>query len=105
MALALSGCHSANIVATVTNQTATPISLVQIEYPSASFGTQSIAPGHDFKYRFKVLGSGQMKITYTDTSEREHKFTGPTLVEGNEGSLHIVVTPAGVDWQPALVPK
>lgn len=99
-ALALSGCHSAYITATVSNHTPNPISVVQVEYPSASFGTQSIAPGGDFHYRFKVLGSGALKITWTDTAEHEQKATGPTLTEGTEGALAITVASDGVHWQP-----
>jgi len=99
-AFALAGCHSAYINATVLNRTSTPISLVQVEYPSASFGTQTIAPGADFHYRFKVLGSGPMKITWTDTAEHEQKSTGPTLTEGTEGALTVTVSPDGVHWQP-----
>lgn len=97
-----SGCHSAYVNATVSNRSASTISLVQVEYPSASFGTQSIAPGQDFKYRFKVLGSGNMKITYTDTAQVEHKFTGPELKEGNEGSLGIVVGDGKLGWNLSL---
>jgi hypothetical protein len=97
--LALSGCHSAYVNATVSNHTPAPVSLVQVEYPSASFGTQTIAPGADFHYRFKVLGSGPMKITYTDTTQHEQKSTGPTLHEGTEGQLAITVASDGVHWQ------
>jgi hypothetical protein len=104
-AFALTGCHSAYINATVSNRTTSPISLVQVEYPSASFGTQTIAPGADFHYRFKVLGSGPMKITYTDTAEHERKATGPTLNEGTEGALGITVAPDGVHWQPPIPTK
>jgi hypothetical protein len=103
--LALAGCRSANINATVSNRTAKPISLIQVEYPSASFGTQSLGPGQDFKYRFKVLGSGTMKITFDDAAQSEHKSTGPSLNEGSEGTLAIVVTDAGVLWQPAITTK
>jgi len=99
LALALAGCHSAYISATVSNRTDAPITLVQVEYPSASFGIQTIAPGQDFHYRFKILGSGSMKITYTDASQHDHKATGPTLQEGNEGALGIVVASDGVHWQ------
>jgi len=61
--------------------------------------------GQDFKYRFKVLGSGAVKITYTDTAEVEHKFTGPSLKEGNEGTLGIVVVNGKPDWNLSLVSK
>jgi len=102
MLAGLWGCKSAYVDAAVENRTAAPISLVQVEYPSASFGTQTIAPGADFHYRFKVLGSGEMKITWTDAAEHEHKATGPTLHEGAEGELGIVVANDGVQWHPPL---
>lgn len=102
---ALAGCHSAYIAATVSNRTAAPISVIQVEYPSASFGTQTIAPGADFHYRFKVLGSGSMKITWTDTAEHEQTATGPALTEGTEGALGITVAPDGVHWQVAPAAK
>jgi hypothetical protein len=105
IAIATSGCHSAYVNATISNRSTSTISLVQVEYPSASFGTQSIAPGQDFKYRFKVLGSGLMKVTYTDTSQVEHKFTGPSLQEGNEGALGVVVRDGTLDWNLSLASK
>ena len=103
--LPMSGCHSAYVNATISNHGPTPISLVQVEYPSASFGTQSIAPGQDFKYRFKVLGSGTLKVTYTDAAQVEHKFPGPPLKEGDEGALTVVVGVGKMDWNLALAPR
>ena len=98
----VSGCHSAHVNATVSNRSPSTISVVQVEYPSASFGTQSVAPGQDFKYRFKVLGSGTVRIIYTDTARVEHTFTGPQLREGDEGSLDIVVGAGKTDWNLRL---
>ena len=66
------GCHSAFIEATVQNHTAKPIELVEIDYPSASFGTQALQPGADFHYRFKVLGTGSTKLLWTDNAHAEH---------------------------------
>jgi hypothetical protein len=98
----ISGCHSAYVNATISNHGPTAISVVQMEYPSASFGTQSIAPGQEFKYRFKVLGSGTVKLTYTDAAQVEHKFTGPSLKEGDEGSLSAVVGAGDPGWNLSL---
>jgi hypothetical protein len=96
--LAVVGCHSANVYATIANRTARQISLIQVEYPSASFGKQTLAAGQTFKYRFKVLGSGQVKITYNDSSNHEHKSIGPTLSEGTDGTLAIDIAADGVHW-------
>lgn len=100
--IALSGCRSAHVEATVSNHTAQPISLVEVDYPSASFGTQNLAPGADFHYRFKVLGAGTMKLSYTDTARKEQTATGPYLKEDANGPMVIEITPAGVHWQTVL---
>jgi hypothetical protein len=94
------GCHSAFIDATISNHTPDPITLVELDYPSASFGTQTLAPGADFHYRFKVLGSGPLKFLFTDPARKDHTLPGPTLQEGDEGSLTVTLTPAGADWSP-----
>ena len=105
LCLTLSGCHSAYVEATVSNRTASPISLVEVDYPSASFGTQNLAPGADFHYRFKVLGSGPMKLLWTDNARKEHVEPGPGLKEDAEGSLAILITSTGVEWHPAATLK
>lgn len=97
--LALSGCHSAFVDATVSNRTLSTIPLIEVDYPSASFGTENLAPGNDFHYRFKVLGSGPLKVVYTDATQHEITASGPTLNEGDEGPLTLVFTPDGPHWQ------
>jgi hypothetical protein len=99
--IATAGCHSPYVAATVSNHTTHPIELLEVDYPSASFGTQNLAPGTDFHYRFKVLGSGSMKLLYTDNAHQDHNSNGPFLKESAEGPLTITITDAGVEWQPA----
>lgn len=98
----LAGCHSAYIDATVSNHTSTPIRLVEVDYPSASFGVQTLAPGQDFHYRFKVLGSGDLTLLYTDAATHDHKDKGPALYENDEGKLTVVVGPGGTEWREQL---
>ena len=102
LVLSLTGCHSAMIQATVHNGTGSPLQLIEVDYPSASFGTQDLAPGAEYKYRFKVLGSGNLKILYTDKSGKERTQDGPELHEGLEGQLLIDVAEGGVQWSPKL---
>ncbi|MDQ2833545.1 MAG: hypothetical protein M3Y50_07320 [Acidobacteriota bacterium] len=105
--IAGAGCHSPYVSATVSNRTAQPIELLEVDYPSASFGTENLAPGADFSYRFKVLGSGGMKLLYTDNARRDHTAEGPSLHEGAEGHLAIVISSTGVTWKadPAVARK
>jgi hypothetical protein len=102
--ITLAGCHSAFIEATVSNHTAEPLSVVEVDYPSASFGTQTLAPGQDFHYRFKVLGSGSTTVEWTDASHKVQKTSGPALREGDEGKLTIVFQPhADPTWGLQLI--
>ncbi len=97
--LLIAGCHSPYVEATVSNHTTQPLTLLEVDYPSASFGTQTLAPGADFHYRFKVLGSGNMKLTYADATHHDQKSDGPLLQEGAEGPVTITIAPDGVHWQ------
>ena len=104
--LGMVGCHSAYVDTVVSNRTGEAVSLVEVDYPAASFGTQTLVPGQEFKYRFKVSGSGAMKVSWTDARHQEHEVKGPELHEGDEGGLGIVVEPGGVvDWEQTLKPK
>ncbi|HEY6414269.1 MAG TPA: hypothetical protein VIX42_11320 [Edaphobacter sp.] len=103
--LIVTGCHSPYVEATVSNHTTQPLLLLEVDYPSASFGTQSLAAGADFHYRFKVLGSGKMKLTYTDSARHDQKSEGPFLKEGTEGPITITVASDGIHWQPAFTSK
>ncbi len=102
--LALAGCHSRYIAAVVSNRSGGPISPVEVDYPSASFGDESLAPGATYSYRFKVLGSGPTTVQWTDAAHHDHKASGPELREGDEGSLTITIGPTDApDWQLKLV--
>jgi hypothetical protein len=96
--LLISGCHSDHVLATISNHTSQPILLLEVDYPSASFGTQHLAPGADFHYKFKVLGTGNMHLTYTDQSHHDHKSEGPYLNEKADGPVHVIIAPDGVHW-------
>lgn len=103
--LFVAGCHSAMVDSTIQNRSGVSLSLLEIDYPSASFGTQNLADGSDFHYRFKVLGSGPLKLTYTDAGRHEHASNGPELHEGAEGLLTVVIEPANVRWQTTFRQK
>jgi hypothetical protein len=96
--LLATGCHSAFIDATISNHTGKPISPVEVDYPSASLGTPTLSPNQDFHYRFKVQGSGDLKLLYTDSAHVDHTAAGPHLSEGDEGSLAVTISPDGVHW-------
>ena len=99
----LAGCHSAFVEATIDNQGPSPVRLIEVDYPSASFGVESIASHAQFNYRFKIQGSGPLKIEFTDASGNLHNSEGPILTQGQEGHLAIVIqTTSQVSWEPQL---
>lgn len=101
----LSGCHSYHIEATVKNDTGGPISLLEIDYPSASFGADAVAQGKEFNHRIQTRGSGPLKVQYTDGSGKQIQITGPTLYEDQEGRMEVDLLPGGkADFHPALKP-
>lgn len=76
--------------------------LLEVDYPSASFGKEELAPNDDFHYRFKILGSGATKVSWTDADRQEHTVPGPQLNEGQHGSLRITLDAKTAIWQTSL---
>jgi hypothetical protein len=102
--IAMSGCHSYHIDATIKNQTGGAISLLEVDYPSASFGADALASGNEFHYRFQTRDSGPLKVQYT-ANQKQVQITGPTLYEKQEGRLEIDLLPNGkAEFHPALNP-
>ncbi len=87
------GCRSYHIDATIENRTGAPVQLLEVDYPSASFGADSLAAGAIYRYRFQVRGSGPLSIRYTDPSGHAAAISGPTLAERQHGQLQIVLLP------------
>jgi len=99
----LSGCHSRFVETTIDNQGPATLHLIEVDYPSASFGVGDLAAGSQYRYRFKIQGSGPLKLQFTDAQGQIHNVDGPQLEEGQEGRLTIVIDPQGrVAWRPSL---
>jgi hypothetical protein len=102
----LSGCRSRYVQATIENHTDTPLKLIEVDYPSASFGTGQLAAHAAFHYRFKVQGSGVVKMSFTDGAGQMKNATGPELTEGEEGALGITIESGDqVRWATDLAAK
>ena len=103
--LAATACHSYHIDTTIENRTGADVQLLEVDYPSASFGVDRIASGALYHYRIQVTGSGPLKITYTGADQKQVQIAGPTLVERQQGQLKIVLLPAGkAQFLPQLMP-
>jgi hypothetical protein len=102
----LTGCHSYHIDATIENRTRAPIQLLEVDYPSASFGTDHLSEGEAFHYRLQVRGSGQFTVTYTAPGGNQVRITGPNLTENQQGQLEVRLLPDGkAEFVPKLSPS
>jgi len=100
-----SACHSYHIDATIENRTGASIQLLEVDYPTATFGADSLAADANFHYRFQVRGSGQLKVSYTAANGQTIQISGPTLAERQQGTLEIVLEPGGkAEFHPQLTP-
>jgi hypothetical protein len=96
-------CHSYHVETTVENHTGGPIQLLEVDYPSASFGVNSLATGAEYHYRIQLRGSGPLKMQYTGSDGRKTQVEGPMLAEQQEGRIEIVLLPGGkVEFHPEL---
>jgi len=103
LAATASGCRSYHVDTTIENRTGEPIQLLEVDYPSASYGADSLAAGADFHYRIQVEGKGQLKVLYTTNEGKPVQITGPTLMERQAGRLEVVLLPNGkAEFHPEL---
>lgn len=93
--LPLAACKSPHVEVTVVNNTGAEVRLLEVDYPSASFGFDSIAPGASKQYRIQVQDSGNVKVQYTGVGDKQFQSTGPELKEGFQGTLQITLEPSG----------
>lgn len=106
--LATIGCRSYQsnwIDADVENQTGKTVHQLEVDYPSASFGIDTLAPGAFMHYRFQIRGSGPVKVAYTFEDGKTAHAQGLNLAEQAHGHLIIRLVPQGkVDFVPDLIP-
>ena len=93
--LTLTACRSDHVETTIANRTGAPIQLLEVDYPSASFGADRLASGADLHYRIQVRGSGEIDISYSDTGDKQFHIKGPEIADHARGRLEIVLLPGG----------
>jgi hypothetical protein len=89
LVLAATGCRSRVIRVSLTNTSELPLSAIVVDYPSATFGVNTLAPGKTFEYTIKPVNSGALKIQFTNANGKVHAVTGPDVKKGQEGTIAI----------------
>lgn len=92
------GCHgswdSEWVNARIDNQSGEKVRLLEVDYPSASFGADSIAAGSALQYKFQIRGTGPIKIEYSLENGKKVHSSGPKLEDGEHGTITIRLLPA-----------
>ena len=103
--LMAASCRSYIVHVTVVNHTGGIVNQLEVDYPSASFGVDSLASGAVFHYRLQLQDSGPIRVSYTQGEKQQYKSTGPTLHERQKGDLEIVLDANGkTEFHPHLNP-
>jgi len=87
--LTLTACRAHMIAIRLVNTSAQPISTIVVDYPSATFGKDKLAPAETFSSTVKITDSGPLKIQFTDARGSIHTYTGLPLRPNEEGSIEI----------------
>jgi hypothetical protein len=89
------GCHSYHVETTVENRTGGPIQLLEVDYPSASFGANSLAAGAVLPLSHPVARQRAAQGAVHGERRAADQVEGPTLAERQEGRIEIVLLPGG----------
>jgi|SRR5947209_13790082 len=86
---AFTGCRSHMLNIRLANTSTTPISTIIVDYPTATFGKDKLAPGETFSSPVKITDQGPLKVQFTDATGKSHNYTGPVLKPNAEGTMEI----------------
>lgn len=88
----LVGCRSRVVNVKLINTSQKPLSIIVVDYPTATFGVDKLEPGATYQYPIKLLGTGPLNIQFTDADGHIHTYTGPSLHKNDEGSVTVQLT-------------
>ena len=98
----LAGCRAHMATIRLVNTSTEPISTIIVDYPSATFGKDQLAPGETFSSPVKLTDTGALKVRFTDAQGHEHIFAGPTLHSNQGGTIQVRLTQTSASAEPSL---
>jgi hypothetical protein len=90
--IALAGCRAHVVKISLTNTSAEPIKTIIVDYPDATFGKDTLAPGETYFSLIKALDHGPIKVRFTDAQGGNHAYETISLQQGDDGSVNIRLT-------------
>jgi hypothetical protein len=95
--LSLLGCRARVVKISVINTSAQPIRTIIVDYPNATFGKDTLAPGESYFSLIKPVDHGPIKVRFTDAQGGSHVYESISLQQGDDGSVNIKLTQASAD--------
>ena len=89
LVLLLTACRAHMLSIRLVNTSSAPISTIIVDYPTATFGKDKLAPGETFSSWVKITDSGPLKLQFTDAKGAIHTYTGLPLHPNEEGSIEV----------------
>jgi hypothetical protein len=90
--IAMAGCHAHVVKISVTNSSSEPIKTIIVDYPSATFGKDILAPRETYFSLIKPVDKGPIKVRFTDAQGATHTYKSISLEQGDDGSVDIKLT-------------
>src|SRR5437868_10840342 len=87
--IAMSGCRAHVVKISVTNSSSEPIKTIIVDYPSATFGKDTLAPRETYFSLVKPLDKGPINVRFTDAQGTTHTYKSISLEQGDDGSVDI----------------
>jgi hypothetical protein len=104
LAAMLAGCRAHMLTIRLVNTSAEPLSTIIVDYPSATFGKDKLAPGETFSSPVKITDAGPLKVQFSDAKDAIHTYTLAVLHPNAEGSIEIQLNQASAVTVPHLNP-
>ena len=76
----LAGCRAHMVKIKLINTSAAPLSTIIVDYPSATFGKDKLAPGETFSSTVKLTDDGPLKVQFTDANGVNHVYPGQCFI-------------------------
>ena len=86
---ALAACRSHVVKVNLINTSSEPVKTIIVDYPTATFGKDTLAPGATFSYAIKPLETGMLKVQFTDAKGAIHNYSGMPLHKNDDGVIDV----------------
>jgi hypothetical protein len=96
-AVSLAGCRAHVVKISLTNTSAQPIKTIIVDYPNATFGKDTLAPGETYFSLIKPLDQGPIRVRFTDAQGVNHAYQSISLQQGDDGSVNVRLTQTSAD--------